>query len=242
MTITKNINLHNYRIDESFAEFYGVLIGDGCISKYLNQRNLQYEIRIDGNSITDLDYYNTFLLNLIYKATCVFPKVRFRNDCNGIYIKFRSKSLAFFLNTELQFPFGKKNENQLLISKKILNDASLLRKTLRGLFDTDGSLYFTRNDFNKIRRYPILEISTHNPLLLSQLKEILDSMEFITKIRHYEDAIKLHGKKNLLRWFEFIGSDHPDKNSKFLFWRKFGYCPKIDELDYSHRIKALSGP
>lgn len=242
MNLTKNIDFENYKINEAFAEFYGVLIGDGCISKYISYGNLHYEIRIDGNSVTDLDYYNTFLLNLIHKATGIYPKMRFRNDCNGIYIKFCSKSLAFFLNTKLGFPFGKKNENGLLISDKILSDTSLLRRTLRGLFDTDGSLYFTKNDRNKVRKYPILEISTRSPLLLSQLKIILDSMGFKTKIRHYKDAIKLHGKKNLLRWFELIGSNHPDKNSKFLFWKKFGYCPRIDELDYSHRIKALMGP
>ena len=105
-----------------------------------------------------------------------------------------------------------------------------------------GSLYFTRNDYQKIRSCPIIELSTHSFPLLRQLENIPNSLDFTTKISHYKDSIKLHGKKNLYKWFKIIGSNHPDKHSKLAYWEKYGRCPKITELSYSERIRNVMGP
>ena len=51
-------------LNNDMYEFYGILMGDGCISRYFNQSKQLYEIRIDGSSITDIDYYK-YLVNLI---------------------------------------------------------------------------------------------------------------------------------------------------------------------------------
>lgn len=125
------------------------------------------------------------------------------------------------------------------IHENVVRNWYLLKYVLRGIFDTDGSLYFTKNDWKKYRRYPIIELSMHNDVLLKQVKGILDAVGFNTKIVHYKDSVKLHGKKNLLRWFKLIGSSHPDKHSKLSFWTRFGYCQRIDELNYAERTKIL---
>ncbi len=63
MSSTK-LNLNNFKIDEDLAEFYGILIGDGCISKFKHQERVHYAIRIDGNSLTDIQYYQNHLRTL----------------------------------------------------------------------------------------------------------------------------------------------------------------------------------
>lgn len=99
-------------------------------------------------------------------------------------------------------------------------------------------IYFTKNNSEE-RYYPILEITSYSFDLITQLKSALNLAGFNVKISHYQDFIKLHGKENLFKWMELIGTSHPDKRSKFEFWRKYDYCPKIDELGYKERLDAL---
>jgi DNA-binding transcriptional regulator WhiA len=155
-------------------------------------------------------------------------KVKKRKEGNCIFIIFEHKKLAQYLNSILKFPFGKKGE--ISINKKIVNKRKYLKTTLRGIFDTDGCIYFTKNNSNK-RYYPIIEMSTHSNALLNQLKDILMSFGLNVKIIHFNDSVKLHGKENLIKFMQLVGSNHPDKISKFIHWKKFGYCPRIDELD-----------
>ena len=140
------------------------------------------------------------------------------------------------MNEELVFPFGKKGEIKIFSD---LSDKQIL-PVLRGFFDTDGSIYFTKNN-SKIRNYPIIELSTHSKSLLIQMKQRLVRLGFNPIVSHFKDSIKLHGKKSLLMWFRFLGSNNPDKFSKFHFWKKKGYCPKSIEMDLKTRLKLL-GP
>ena len=205
------------KINKDMAEFYGVLMGDGCISRYKNQNKIVYAIRIDGNSLTDKEYY-LYLQKLIYKIIERKTKIKYRKNCNGIYLYFVCKNLAEFLNKYLNFPYGKKGE--IKIHNRIVNNKNLLKYTLKGFFDTDGSLYFTKNN-SKIRNYPIIELSTHSKSLMYQLKEILDNFGFNTKLSHYKDSVKLHGKHNLQKWMELIGSNNYHKFYRFLYWKKY---------------------
>jgi hypothetical protein len=47
-----------YEVNKELAEFYGILLGDGCISRFIYNKKTIYIIRIDGNSETDKEYYN----------------------------------------------------------------------------------------------------------------------------------------------------------------------------------------
>jgi hypothetical protein len=232
------MKLDKYKLDKYMYEFYGILMGDGCISRYtLKYRsNPCYEIRIDGSSFTDVEYYYNHLVNLLSKVAKKVPKPYLRKQCNGICIHFRNKEFALFLNEKFDFPFGKKRN--IKIKEEVLLNFDNLKHVIRGLFDTDGSLYFTKNNSEE-RYYPIIEITTYSSNLLNQLKTALISEGFIVKINHRKDSIKLHGKKNLLKWMEIIGTSHIDKASKFIFWKKYGHCPKIDELPYKERLKIL---
>ena len=223
-------------LNEQLYEFYGILMGDGCISRYRYKSKIRHEIRIDGHSITDAEYYHNYIVNLISKVIDKKPKPGFRKNCNAIYIHFHSKEFAEFLSKTFNFPFGKKGD--ITIKKEVLEDFNKLKHVLRGLFDTDGCLYFTKNN-SKIRYYPIIEISSHSFPLILQLENALQKAGFVVKISHYKDSVKLHGKQNLLKWMELIGTSNPDKASKFDFWEKNGYCPKVDELSYKERLKAL---
>ncbi|HLC60846.1 MAG TPA: LAGLIDADG family homing endonuclease [Candidatus Nanoarchaeia archaeon] len=238
--ISTKLNSESFKIDENLAEFYGILIGDGCISKFKNQGRTHHAIRIDGNSLTDIQYYNNHLKKLVEGIIHREVKIKFRKVGNCIFIMFEYKNFAVFLNNYLKFPFGKKGN--ISINEEFIKNQQFLIAILRGLFDTDGCLYFTKNN-SKDRSYPIIEISTHSSALVNQLYQVFCKFGFKVKISHFKDSVKLHGKDNLIKFMKFVGTNHPDKLSKFNYWRKFGYCPKIDELNFESRMKKLnSGP
>lgn len=37
-------------------------------------------------------------------------------------------------------------------------------------------------------------------------------------------CIYLNGKKNLNLWLKLIGTNNPKHHTKYLIWKKFGYC------------------
>ena len=37
---------------------------------------------------------------------------------------------------------------------------------------------------------------------------------------------EISGKENLYRWFQIIGQQNPVHITKYLVWKKLGYCPK----------------
>jgi intein/homing endonuclease len=212
-----------YELNKELAEFYGILLGDGCISKFYSQNRNKEIIRIDGHGTDDIEYYK-YLQELIEKITNRRISVKRRNKKNAIFITFSNKEFSKFLNSKLNFPYGKKKG---MVISDILLRKDLINKVLRGLFDTDGSIYFTKNNWKRKRRtYPIIEISSHNDNLIDQLLKILKGLGFKPILSHYKDSIKLHGKKQVIKWMEEIGSNNPYKKSKYLIWEKHGEYKK----------------
>jgi len=107
------------------------------------------------------------------------------------------------------------------------------------MFDTDGCIYFTKNDWRGNRNYPIIEIVTYSKSLIKQLNEILTNLGFTVKIGHNGNSVKLNGKTQVEKWMSEIGSNNIDKLSKFEFWKKFGYCPTIEELPFKQRLEKI---
>jgi len=208
-----------FEINRELSEFYGVLLGDGCMSKFNSQNREKEIIRIDGNSITDLEYYN-YLKKLIKKITGRDVNTGFRKNKNAIFITFHNKKFSNYLNSKLGFPYGKKKGR--IIPYELL-DKNYIKYLLRGLFDTDGSIYFTKNNWKREgRTYPIIEISSHNDALIKQLLKVLEDLDFRPTLSFYNDSIKLHGKYNVKKWMDEIGSSNPHKLRRYLRWQKYG--------------------
>ena len=69
--------MFQFKENIKLAEFYGVLLGDGCISKHKIEDSIKYAIRIDGNSLVDGSYYK-YLQSLIKDITGRELKIGYR--------------------------------------------------------------------------------------------------------------------------------------------------------------------
>jgi len=138
------------------AEFYGIILGDGNSHKtsfYKSRNNKRgvYMIRIVGDSRHDYLYLTQYVKLLIERLFEIKvrigkfkPKKNFVNSQNAMFIEAHSVKLINFLE-EKGFPSGNKIKNKLRIPDWINQNEDYLRVCLRGLYDTNGSVYKITN-------------------------------------------------------------------------------------------------
>jgi len=221
---------------ERFCEFFGALLGDGCISQFVSKGRLYKTIRLEGNKINDYFYLNRIIKPIIFELFNKKVNVKPRKDNNSIHIYFKSKEIFDFLIT-LGFPVGVKNN--LKIPNIFLGLRwQKLKHLILGILDTDGCLHFTKNNKNK-NWYPSIEIRSSSEILLFQLYKILKKQGFTPYIR--ETHLFLYGKQNIEKWYNEIGFNNIRHLSKFIFWKEYGFCPIEKELDLKERLQIV-GP
>ena len=208
------------RLTEGTAELVGVLIGDGWIYR----SHGKYQIGFVGNRETDKEYYD-YLKDLIQAEWKKEVKIKFREG--GIRIVIDSKEICAFLTDDLGIFHGEGKCEKVEIPKKILADWGLARKTIRGIADTDGSVFVAKK--KGFEKYPSIEITTCSLKLAEQLKGALLERGFrVANLWHYKSKtgrrttykIPLNGKENVRKWLEEIGFSNLYKLSRAVTYTK----------------------
>ena len=192
-----------------FLEFYGILLGDGWLSKLKYKNKIIYLIGISGNKNLDREFH-LYCKNAIFTLFKRKPYLKELKNCNGRELLFSHKELHKFLSDYLGFPIGLKKNLQ--IKEDIFNKGYCkVKYIIRGIFDTDGCFYFDKTPANK--SYPCISITMKEPLLMGQLYSILTKNGF--KVYHYKsekiEKLFLKGSKQLRKWMNEIGSSNPYK-------------------------------
>ena len=207
-------------ITKGTAELIGVIIGDG----HIYRKNRKYQIGITGSPITDKEYFE-ILKDLIFREWKKEVKIKFRE--RGLRIVFDSKKICNFLINDLNFPHGKGKGERVEIPKIIFDDLNLVKHTIRGITDTDGSVFVSRKP--GIEKYPCIEITTTSKNLANQLKLVLTEIGFRVTLRSHKPKIPsslivyriaLNGKKNLEKWIKEIGFSNSYKQDRALDYLK----------------------
>ncbi len=198
-------------ISKEEAELVGIILGDG----YIYQKNNHYRFGFTGNPRTDKLYYH-YLSELIYSVTGKKVKITLRSK--GLRIVVNSKSYITRLTMFFELPFGKNKDRRIVIPDIIANDWNLAKHTIRGLVDTDGSVFTA--DKPGSPDYPTIELNTTSKALIIQLKKLLEEKGFrVTKAWSYRSVVSttplfkiaLNGRQNIKKWLDEIGFSNPHK-------------------------------
>lgn len=121
------------------AELTGILIGDGCLSKYYANydKRWRHEIAFTGNN-DEFDYYQSFVQPTFKKYFGTKGRLFIRSD-NSTRFHILSK-VAFDFFSDLGIPIGEKSHS-VFMPRRIMSDKELFLPCLRGVWDTDGSIY-----------------------------------------------------------------------------------------------------
>jgi len=213
MGSTKNVK------SKKLALIYGVLLGDGCLSKVGKKH---YFIHVCGSIKDDYRFFKKVVAPILEHFTNKKIRIKKRIKQRMLQILFSDKKLFKFLNN-IGFPVGKKG-TQLKIPKYF--DTKYLKYIIQGYFATDGSLVITNN--NGIA-YPRIEFSSiSKPLLLQVLNHLrnigMNGNCYISKIytnKRYCTSyrIQFNGKDNLEKFIEMIGFVNPKHPEKYKKWK-----------------------
>ncbi|MDO8459880.1 MAG: LAGLIDADG family homing endonuclease [Nanoarchaeota archaeon] len=200
------INFDKIYLDKEICEFVGAFIGDGCFNKY---KNKVYHIEFAGDKRYDLPYYKEKIIPIIRNF---IPKIKphfyiSNRRENAVRIVFYSKELFIFLSDFIGFIPGKKTHTVKIPDKIMLSNDSLVRATIRGIFDTDGGVFLDKRKVYK-KVYPRIIFSTVSKPLYEQLNQYL-SKNFKIYRRFNEKRhiyiIEIYGINQMKRWMSLIG-------------------------------------
>jgi hypothetical protein len=202
-------NFSDFRLTPGICEFVGAFIGDGFFNCYNNKL---YHIEFAGDSRKDLDYYTKIIIPSIKTfIPKVRPKILKVKTRNSIRVIFYSKELFCFLKNVFDLVPGKKSYSVTIPMNIIESGEENIRKTIRGIFDTDGGVFLDRRKaYNSY--YPRIIFSTVSKGLYEQLIDYLSKhFKLYTASRKaYGNRgqvyiIEIYGKEQLRKWMSLIG-------------------------------------
>ena len=196
------------------AEEIGMQLGDGFLS------NARTEIRIKGNNFDERDYYDFFVRQLYKKLYNVSINLKQYDSTYGFELS--SQGLWKFKVNTLGLNPGKKESLNVPAIVKV-NDPEILAAFIRGLFDTDGNVYF-QSKYGRKKVYPCLSISQKGYSLLKEVSEILEMLGFnpyfYYDIKRDDSKVILYGITQLKYYAQLIGWNNPKHLNKVKEWRK----------------------
>ena len=194
--------------NNKLAEFIGICMGDGSIT--------EYQLSISLNTLDDSDFieYVAKLGELLFglKAT-----VNMRKSKRCTTVVFNGVNLVDFLISK-GLPKGDKIRAGLDIPQWIRCERELSKTCIRGLFDTDGSIFLETHRINgKTYSYPRMMLVSASEPLRESVCDILNTLEIRAIIR-MNRSVSIERFTDIEKYFRIIGSSnqkHLDRFAKF---------------------------
>lgn len=213
-----NLNNRNQVIISSkhsvdIAEFFGILLGDGSVTKYYSKVYLNAEADVD---------YAPFVKELATKLFVGASVTYQKRPAEGtLEIQISSKVVCDYLRS-LGFDAKKR-----IIPLWIIKNRDYAKAVVRGLFDTEGSVgikYFRGKNGNYL--YKQLTVTNKNKNILGFLEKYLKIFGYKPTNNSWKN-IYISNRLDIEKYFNNIGSHNPKIINKI----------KIKEIDeFSWRV------
>ena len=189
--------------DGKLAELTGIILGDGGI--YTNKEKSMYELRIAGHSTDDKEYLLNFVKPLIEELFDINVRVYFSKKRNFMHIIAQSKRLIDYLE-KMGLKSGDKIRNNLSIPSWIFSDEKYIKSCIRGLIDTDGSVYNIKN-----RNYSYISFTCGIPSLREDFEALMKGLGYKLAKWNYHRTPETYiaSKELILRYSKEIGFSNP---------------------------------
>lgn len=201
---------HNIKLSEELAEFIGIMLGDGNL--YYNQPSKIYFIRVCNHTIDDKEY-RIFIKNLFKKLFGEKFKP-FQYKKTETVLTSNNKNI-FHLLEDYGLKRGNKKINNLGIPKWIMEEERYLKACIRGLIDTDGSVF----QKSRGKGIPQIEISSKITKLQETFRDGLINMGF--KPSNWSKGSNtpncgLYSREQVFKYSKEIGFNNPKHMKKFI--------------------------
>lgn len=116
------------------AEIIGIMLGDGCLYKEKKHNRYQTTICFHKKEIDYLRYVKILFENY-FKYKFYITEIEHEMLLRNGSLRVGKKLISFGLHS------GSKIDNKVIIPSWIFENTECLKRTVRGLFDTDGCVY-----------------------------------------------------------------------------------------------------
>jgi len=200
---------------EALSEFIGIVLGDGNINFYKKGKKIGvYQIKVAGDYEKDREYHLNYIKPLSEALFNLKAKEIIIPKRNERFLFWSSKELVEFF-MQLNLPSGNKIKNQITIPKWIIQDNQLLKKCIRGLIDTDGSIFRMSQKNPKLLR---ISFTNYNRKLLNDVKKSFEILGFKTSKIINNKQIFISRKEDIEKYLKEIGfsnQKHIERLQKF---------------------------
>lgn len=201
------------KFNNELAEFVGIMMGDGGVAPY--------HISITLNSETDKIYVK-FIEKLIKKLFGTKPKKYKKNNSKAIDIIVQRKALVEFCQ-KIGLRIGNKLKQGLDFPDWILKNPNFTKSCIRGLFDTDGSIFIHKYKIkNKIYFYPKISFTSASKNLIKSMSRALIKLGFNVRISKSSKDIIIEDQKHVKKYLKTIGSHNQKYWIKYNHWKVAG--------------------
>ena len=207
------------RRSSQLAEFVGILLGDGGITK--GQITISFHI-------IDDRIFASYVRGLAQNLFDVNPSLSERQKKGIIRMRISRKKLVGFFN-KMGLSSGNKVKNQIDVPTWIKNSTRFTKLCLRGLFDTDGCFYIDKHRYkDRVYRNCAMNFTNRSLPILSFFQTKLEQFGF-HPTHSTKFSVLLRRESEIVRYFQEIGSSNPKHLNKFkkYFKDKYGEVPKL---------------
>lgn len=181
------------------AEFVGLMLGDGSISRY--------QLNVTLHRYDDYDY-GVFVCDLIRKLFNVSPSITASKTCLVNDYRVCRVEMVKFCVDKLGLVVGCKVRQNIDIPDWVLKRKKYLIPCIRGLFDTDGCVIMHRYRVRgREYLYKKLGFTSHSRPLRLSYYWALNSFGIKARLAGYD--VRVDGQEAVLKFFKIIGSHNP---------------------------------
>lgn len=214
--------LLSFENSEELAEFVGIMLGDGNF--YEQPKKSIYQIRIFGHAKDDYPYLTQYVFRLFQKLFCITPSIYFKDTKQVLVLSKQSKNLCFTLK-KLGLKSGKKTVNGASFPSWIFENENYLKACIRGLIDTDGSVY----PKTKKHKTPSIWFCSASPLIRRDFAKALKILGYrISKWTERKNTLcqscSIGNSEDVIRYYKEIGFSNSKHENRF---KKFCKAPVV---------------
>jgi len=185
-------------LSPELAEFIGIMIGDGSVGSY------QISVTLDARTDVEYALYVGRLASRLFGIE-VATTVREKQGC--IVLTLSSVELSAYL-VSLGLPRGNKVMQAVAMPQWVANDLGHATACVRGIFDTDGSVFQEVHKIKDARySYPRAALVSASLPLLQDVHGVLCRLGVDAKVRSRRVSIERF--TDIEKYFRIVGSSNP---------------------------------
>jgi hypothetical protein len=185
-----------FKLNVDTAELVGILLGDG--SFYLAKYNNEVDIALHTKDVN----YKNYVKSLLKKVTSAYVFEKYDKKAKCVHIRISSKVPTMnLLKISYKKP-GNKIKNRVSIPEWIWKKDRFLKACLRGLIDTDGSVYRLKPQWPNLTQ---ISFKNNNDRLLKDVRQALKNFG-LNPSKVFGNRVVVTRQKEVGRYFDIIGS------------------------------------